>query len=154
MLEHWPSCETVRGPLVLDPGTAAALEAAAAAETDEEPPTRVDDEPEPAKLAGGMVDDEDSERTDFATLAEAGAARPPIPFTSAQTPVNDPESSETVYWAVTSGPGLGNWTSFPSTVVQPFPRFATNRLGRLANGVDSALDGPEAPVIVTEAQDM
>jgi hypothetical protein len=35
---------------------------------------------------------------------------PPMPFTAAQVPVNDPESSVTEYLFVTSaaGPGLGN----------------------------------------------
>ena len=58
---------------------------------------------------------------------------PPMPFTAAQVPVNDPESLLIVYLFVTSaaGPGLGNWTSFPSTVVQPLSRLATKRSGRL-----------------------
>lgn len=109
--------------------------------------TAAEADEEPARLCARLVR-EKSERT------EAQSERPPIPFTGAQTPVNEPALSATVYWVVTSGPGLGNWTSFPSTVVQPFPWFATNRLGRLANGVDSARVGAEVPAIVTEAQDM
>lgn len=55
-----------------------------------------------------LLDDED----------ELDPDSPPTPFTAAHVPVNDPESSVTVYLFVTSasGPGLGNWTSLPSTL--------------------------------------
>ena len=35
---------------------------------------------------------------------------------------------------LTSGPGLGNCTSAPSSVEHPLPTFAANKLGRLPNG--------------------
>lgn len=85
---------------------------------------------------------------------ELDAVSPPMPFTALQVPVNDPESSVTVYLFVTSasGPGLGNWTSLPSTVVQPFPRLATKISGRLEYAVDGALAELDAAFTVTEAQ--
>lgn len=70
---------------------------------------------------------------------------------AAQLPVKDPELLGTNGLLMTSGPGFGNCTSFPSTVVQPFPIFASNIAGREANGVAGALP---VPVIVTEAQFM
>jgi hypothetical protein len=85
-------------------------------------------------------------------LDELDPVSPPMPFTALQVPVNDPESSATVYLFVTSGPGLGNWTSLPSTVVQPFPRLATKISGRLEYAVDGALAELDAEFTVTEAQ--
>ena len=69
----------------------------------------------------------------------------------AQLPLKDPELSETSGLLTTPGPGFGNCTSFPSTVVQPFPILASNIFGLEANGVTGALPDP---VIVTEAQFM
>jgi hypothetical protein len=79
---------------------------------------------------------------------------PPIPFTAAQVPVKDPESSATESLVVTSsdGPGSGNCTSLPSTVVQPLSRLATKRSGRSANLTAGALPLPASMVI--DAQSM
>jgi hypothetical protein len=84
-------------------------------------------------------------------------ASPPMLLTALHVPVNDPESPVTVYLFVTSasGPGFGNWTSLPPTVVHPFPRLATKRSGRLEYPVAGALRVAELPAFtVTEAQDM
>jgi len=101
---------------------------------------------DPAEAAGAaLLPDEDEPEPDS----------PPMPLTPLQVPVNDPESSVTVYLFVTSasGPGLGKWTSLPSTVVQPFPTLATKRSGRLEYATAGALRVPElAELTVTEAQ--
>lgn len=84
---------------------------------------------------------------------EADPVSPPTPFTALQVPVNEPELSATLSLFVTSasGPGFGNWTSLPSTVVQPLPRLATNRSGRLEYAVAGALV-LEPELTVTDAQ--
>jgi hypothetical protein len=75
---------------------------------------------------------------------------PPIPFTAAQVPVKPvPDFVEV---PVTSGPGLGKTTSSDSTVVQPFPMFATNMSGRDEKATVLALFVPEPPAMVMEAQ--
>lgn len=119
----------------------------AATEAADEVPT---EEPELAEAAGPEpVELEVPEPAD----PEAESAPIPIPLTGWQVPVKDPLSSFTVLFVVTSGPGLGYSTSFPSTVVQPFPRFATKSDGRSLNATAGAslLD---PPVMVTEAQSM
>jgi hypothetical protein len=77
---------------------------------------------------------------------------PPIPFTAAQVPVKPVPAF--VEEPVTSGPGLGKTTSWVSTVVQPFPRFATKRSGRDEKAVVLALFVPDPPAMVIEAQFM
>ncbi len=78
------------------------------------------------------------------------AEPPPIPFTAAQVPVKPvPDFVEV---PVTSGPGSGKTTSSDSTVVQPFPMFATNMPGRDEKGTVLALLVPDPAAIVMEAQ--
>ena len=75
---------------------------------------------------------------------------PPIPPTAAQVPVKPvPDFVED---PVTSGPGLGKTTSSVSTVVQPFPKFATNMSGRDEKATVLALFVPDPPAMVMEAQ--
>jgi hypothetical protein len=76
---------------------------------------------------------------------------PPIPFTAAQVPVKEPTLSPPWTAFVTSGPGLGNCTSVPSTVVQPLPKLATKRSGRDANEAEAV---PDPVVMVMAAQSM
>jgi hypothetical protein len=105
---------------------------------DEEPYTGDEDE----APAGAPADD-------GAVFPDA-EEKSPIPLTCLQVPVTPPG---TFVISVTSGPGSGNVVSLLSIVVQPFPRFATNRDGREAKEVPARLALPD-PVMVTDAQFM
>jgi hypothetical protein len=103
---------------------------------------------------GTIVTGDDDATGEFPDVAGLDPDSPPTPSTAAQVPVKDPELSATADFTVTSaeGPGSGNWTSLPSTVVQPLPRFATKRSGRLEKATAGAERVPDAAVISTEAQ--
>jgi len=157
-IPHLPSLETERVPLVPVPDGAAAeavLEPAAgkageagelgAAEDAEEAGTVANPELAGAEEGTGamemMLDAEGAvEALDAEGAAEALPPElpeldpdpPPMPLTAAQVPVNVPAPWDV---PVTSGPGFGNATSLPSTVVQPLARLATNKSGREEKGV-------------------
>ena len=110
-------------------------------------------------VVGELADTEDA-TTDDAPVAVAvldpveaktPGEPPPIPFTAAQVPVKEPTLSPPWTAFVTSGPGLGNCTSVPSTVVQPLPKLATKRSGRDANAAEAV---PDPAVTVMAAQSM
>jgi hypothetical protein len=80
---------------------------------------------------------------------------PPIPFTAAQVPEKPVPGVAPVFGVfVTSGPGSGNWTSWPSIVLHPFARFATKRSGRDEKATVAALRVFDPAAIVIEAQFM
>lgn len=76
----------------------------------------------------------------------------PMPLTCAQVPVYVLES---VFLVVISaaGPGSGNTTSVPETVVQPLARLARKMDGRLANAT-AGVARLDAAVTATDEQDM
>jgi len=98
---------------------------------------------------GSLLPDAPDEPDDFDESA------PPIPFTAAQVPEKPaPGVAPVLGVFVTSGPGSGNWTSWPSIVVHPFARFATKRSGRDEKATDSALRVADPAAMETDAQFM
>jgi len=80
---------------------------------------------------------------------------PPIPLTAAQVPEKPVPGVAPAFGVfVISGPGSGNWTSWPSIVVHPFARFATKRSGRDEKATVAALRVFEPAAMVIEAQFM
>jgi hypothetical protein len=106
------------------------------------------------ELAAGALEGEDAAEA-LLFPDEPGDEPPPTPFTAAQVPEKPaPGVAPVLGVLVTSGPGSGNWTSWPSIVVHPFARFATKRPGRDEKATVLALRAPDPAAIVIEAQFM